>query len=109
MWSHRKATDLEGLPNSDWWSCSLEAPRQLYSLEFVFNDPSTGIIDNNRSFVSPRPAPFPPLSFLLLLLPSALLLVARSVPHLYHNIRCPNLPSPLLPLPPALQRNLHCI
>lgn len=44
----RKVADLEGLPNSDWWSCSLEAPRQLYSLEFVFNDPSTGVVDNNR-------------------------------------------------------------
>mmetsp|Transcript_3823 Transcript_3823/g.11020 ORF Transcript_3823/g.11020 Transcript_3823/m.11020 type:complete len:1228 (+) Transcript_3823:338-4021(+) len=53
-WSHiveepfRKETALDGLPNSDWWVGSLEAPQQLYALEFVFLDPATGTTDNNR-------------------------------------------------------------
>lgn len=53
-WSHvveatlRKEPQLDGLPNSDWWSCTLDAPRQLYALEFVFSDPSTSIVDNNK-------------------------------------------------------------
>ena len=56
VWGYRREAALEGLDNSDWWVGSLEAPGQLYALEFVFVDPSTGATDNKRR----PPAPAPP-------------------------------------------------
>ncbi len=52
----RREAALEGLDNSDWWVGSLEAPGQLYALEFVFVDPSVGTTDNNRRLPCTRPS-----------------------------------------------------
>jgi hypothetical protein len=41
------------VPNSDWWAADLEAPRQLFALEFVVADPDTGVVDNNQC--APQP------------------------------------------------------
>ena len=40
--------ELSGLENSDWWSGDLEVPAELFAMEFVFLDPSSGAVDNNR-------------------------------------------------------------
>lgn len=40
--------ELSGLENSDWWSVNLEVPAELFAMEFVFLDPSSGAVDNNR-------------------------------------------------------------
>ena len=36
------------MPNSDWWVAELDAPQQLFALEFVVADPDTGVVDNNQ-------------------------------------------------------------
>ena len=40
--------ELTGLENSDWWRIDLPVPSDLVSMEFVFLDPTSGAVDNNR-------------------------------------------------------------
>lgn len=36
------------MENSDWWAAELDVPAVLFAMEFVFVDPASGVVDNNK-------------------------------------------------------------
>ena len=46
--SCRVAESLAGMDNSDWWAAELDVPAELFAMEFVFIDPASGVVDNNK-------------------------------------------------------------
>jgi len=44
----RAAEPLVAMDNSDWWAADLDVPAELFAMEFVFVDPASGVVDNNK-------------------------------------------------------------
>ena len=36
------------MDNSDWWAAELDVPAELFAMEFVFVDPASRVVDNNK-------------------------------------------------------------
>ena len=44
------------MDNSDWWAAELDVPTELCAIEFVFVDPASNIVDNNKYAAAQLPA-----------------------------------------------------